>query len=142
MAKKIQYTEAFDFAQKAHADQEYKGAQVNEPYINHCARVADGVSSRAKIVAILHDCLEDAGKLPDNLSKVDRQALRHLTRHKGSESYDEYIQRIIVAEGKAGDIAREVKLADLRENLSSICPGHFEHLRTRYTKALQVLEVL
>jgi len=52
------YNRALAVATKAHAGQIRKNG---EPYINHCVRVAKGFDEieRAKVVAVLHDVLED-----------------------------------------------------------------------------------
>jgi (p)ppGpp synthase/HD superfamily hydrolase len=71
-----------------------------------------------QIAAVLHDAVEDtelelrnlvqAGYPPDVVAAVDA-----LT-HRAEESYEEYIERLA-----ANQIARRVKVADLRENLAN-----------------------
>lgn len=136
---RMSFNEALAFAEEAHKGQEYKRPEGREPYINHVLRVANRVSQRAKIAAVLHDCLEDAGRLPEQLDEVNRRAVEFLTRDKVSLSYETYIKRIAEAPSLAGKIAREVKIADLRENLMQIRSGHMEHLRSRYEAALEIL---
>jgi hypothetical protein len=62
------------------------------------------------------------------------EALRLVTRTEG-EPYGEFIERIACAKGRAGRIARTVKLADLRDNLGRTTPK-LSHLAERYRKAL------
>lgn len=133
------FEKAFDFARFAHYGQRYIHVDGDEPYINHPLRVSHAVSEDAKVVAILHDCLEDYGILPPGLSEDDRDAIAYLTRDKNKESYEEYILRILNAPGRAGDIAREVKIADLRDNLSHVGPGHFQDKKVLYDQALMLL---
>ncbi len=136
----ITFDEALEFARVAHAGQLYKlPGGKDEPYINHPIRVAEEVSNDARIVAILHDCLEDAGQLPPGLSEIDQGAIGYLTRDKKEDLYEVYILKIASAPGMAGKIAREVKMADLRENLSKVQPGRFENKRRLYVRALLVL---
>lgn len=122
------------FAAKAHEGQDYR----YEPYIEHPRRVAAAVSERARVVAWLHDCLEDAGVLPVWLDRTDRAAIHLLTRTKTGEpeEYGRYIERIASATGESGDLAREVKIADLRDHLAHDPP---DSLRRRYESALAVL---
>lgn len=53
-------------------------------------------------------------------------------------AYERYIDRIAVAEGKPGELAREVKRADLQHNLGRLTP-ELELLRPRYERALERL---
>ena len=105
---------ALAIAREAHAGQVDKAGR---PHIEHVLRVVDAVEGEdAKIVAALHDVLEDCpewtvGRLLDQgftshlVVDVDT-----LTRREGL-SYSQYIQRIA-----AWPVARAVKLADLLDN--------------------------
>lgn len=134
---------ALEFAREAHAGQIYRGhgGREDQPYIFHPIRVMSRVTKRARNVALLHDCLEDAGMLPDWLMETERAAINLLTRTSKGEpgEYAAYIARLASATGEAGEIAREVKIADLRDNLAHDPP---ERLRTRYEAALAVLAPL
>ena len=97
------------------------------------------VPAEARVVAALHDVLEDSDLTPEDLrgqglSEVELEAVLLLT-HPEEEPYADYIERIARAEAEAGRLARIVKLADLHNNLSRLTP-EFEHLRERYEKAL------
>ncbi|OVE81222.1 GTP pyrophosphokinase [bacterium M21] len=105
---------ALDIANNAHRDQKLKNGQ---PYILHPLHVMNQVSSiEAKIVAILHDVVEDtetelvdleaAGFAPEIMRAVDL-----LTRRDGDD-YKEYVKALA-----KDPLAREVKLADLRHNM-------------------------
>ena len=127
-------TQAITFATVAHEGQEYGRFNGRPtPYIFHPMRVMTNVSKRAWIVAICHDLMEDCRVLPPGLSEVDAEAIRILTRSKSSETYEQYIQRIKNAPGEAGIIAREVKRADLNDNLDNDPPAR---LKERYHRAL------
>lgn len=142
---------AIAVAAQAHQFQVYRGLgeRSDEPYIRHPLRVMDAVPEQAKSVAVLHDVLEDTGTpLPLwLLTEAEVRALRLLTRDKAATTYADYIQRIAEADGEAGELARAVKDADLRDNLSNLPEGAFAdaaatRLRTRYTAALRIIAPL
>lgn len=105
---------AIDLANKYHYGQVDKSGL---PYILHPLHVMNNVDGiEAKIVAILHDILEDTLITePDlilygfDLNIVD--SVVALTKIKG-ESYDDYLKRV-----KENDLARIVKCADLAHNM-------------------------
>jgi hypothetical protein len=147
---------------RTHANQLDK---QGEPYLLHVLRVVEAVSDEARVVAALHDVLEDGPYLGDEeqaklvdeceLDETDFHALIWLTR-PAELTYAEYIERIRRATGPSGVIAREVKLADLRDNLGRIPTpvdwsnsgeGSMEvyepdwtSLRAHYEKAIAVLQ--
>lgn len=122
--------DAIIFATEAHDEQLYNGL----PYVLHPLRVARRVSDDAKVVAVLHDCLEDCDTLPDWLDNNERGAVELLTRTAPYE-YEPYIEAIALCEEPFADIAREVKLADLAENLEHMRPDLLR-LRPRYEAAV------
>jgi hypothetical protein len=141
--------QALMVAIRAHAGQQDKQGQ---PYLLHVLRVVEAVGDEAKVVAALHDALEDGGARAFNaimhpgLSQKQRDTLGDLTR--GEESYADYIERIDIS---GNDIAREVKLADLHDNLGRIptraenvggnpSEALWEPLRRRYERAIKTLE--
>lgn len=101
-------------AVKAHTGQTDKYGQ---PYILHVLGVAGRCRSvEEKIVAFLHDVVEDTDHTFDDLRKLgfsERiiEAVDCLTRRKG-ESYDAFVLRIA-----PNPLARGVKLADLEDNM-------------------------
>lgn len=110
--------DAIALAARAHAGQRYPSPE-SEPYIFHPVRVMLTLADPAdQIVAVLHDAVEDTEL--ELLHLVDAgypsevvEAVDAIT-HRAGESYDEYIERVATNE-----IARRVKLADLRENLAN-----------------------
>lgn len=96
-----------------------------EPYILHCLRVMNNVeTTEQKIVAVLHDILEDThltttDLYEENLSNKMVNAIVTLT-HIKDESYIDYIQRI-----KKNELARAVKLADLKDNMNCVSLDDF-----------------
>jgi len=106
--------DAIAHAARAHRGQVDKGGQ---PYILHVLRVMlRQTEETARIVAVLHDVLEDTPETLDGLSAAGYSeqicaALDCLTRREG-EPYEEMIERVA-----ANRLARQVKLADLADNL-------------------------
>lgn len=132
--------DAIALATRAHAGQTDK---AGADYIAHPLRVMESCASDdAKIVAILHDVVEDSDVTLDDLRAlfapqiVDAIAL--LTK-SGDIEYSKYIENI-----RANALAREVKIADLRDNmnLSRIQnPTEKDYKRVdKYRGALAVLE--
>lgn len=91
--------------------------KAGKPYILHPLRVMNAVNTiEEKIVGVLHDTVEDTDltldellntyKFPDNIVK----SVGFITKEKGT-SYKEYILNI-----KEDELARVVKLADIRDN--------------------------
>jgi len=107
---------AVEIAQKAHRGQKEKNGR---PYIEHSIRVMrEANSEAAQIVAVLHDVVEDTAVTLADLRAAgfsDRvlAGIDAITKRPG-EDYDAYIERLA-----ADDLALEVKLADLRDNLDA-----------------------
>ena len=125
---------------------------AGKPYTNHIYRVFESVESygpngETKIIAILHDLLEDCPEwnqdvlrhfFPDSV--VD--AVQTLTKRKGEEYFD-YIKRIISYDVQ---YAKYVKLADLKDNmdltrLDTITDKDLERVK-KYHQAYKMLEVI
>lgn len=99
---------------KAHAGQKRRNGN---PYIIHPIRVSQEVKSDTeKVVALLHDVLEDTkvayGELVLDFGIEVALAVQALTKQP-EEEYMEYIARV-----KKNPIALSVKLADISDNLS------------------------
>ncbi|ALS22196.1 GTP pyrophosphokinase [Paenibacillus naphthalenovorans] len=133
-------TRAIIMATEAHEGQVDKGGN---PYILHPLRLLTKASDEnARIVAVLHDVIEDTDLTLEHLRKegfneIIIEALDCLTRCK-NESYDEFIQRI-----KSNDLARYVKLLDLDDNsditrIQNPTDKDYERLR-KYKKAVSDL---
>lgn len=106
------YQMALRFANKAHCNQTDK---AGEPYIKHLIRVSMHCESDiAKIVALLHDILEDCTVTDDMIrarfGNEIADSVLYLTRVDG-EPYMTYIKRLA-----CDPVAREVKIADLIDN--------------------------
>lgn len=122
----------------AHQGQKDKGGK---PYILHPIRVALNVKGKdEKIVALLHDVIEDTSYTIDDLdflSEEQRKALLLLT-HDDDVPYMEYITEL-----KKNKIASKVKLADLEQNmnlkrLKTISNKDLKRLK-KYKKAKEIL---
>lgn len=107
--------QAIAIAAQAHIDQFDKAGR---PYILHPIRLMNAMNTDdEKIVAILHDVVEDTSITLENLlnegfnfSIVD--AIEHLTKRKG-EDYTDFINRL-----HANKLATTVKIADIKDNLN------------------------
>ncbi len=106
--------QALQIALEAHKGQKDHSGQ---PYITHPLRVMARINKeRQQIVAILHDVVEDSKITLDELRRRGIPddmvaAVDALTKRKG-ESYEAQLER-----ARANPLAREVKLADLQDNM-------------------------
>ncbi|MBO0456295.1 HD domain-containing protein [Enterococcus hulanensis] len=134
------YDLALAIAQEAHKGQVDK---AGIDYINHPIYVASLVETdEEKAAALLHDVIEDSDMTLSDLlnrgipSEV-LQAVSILTKDK-KLTYQEYLSRV-----KTNEIARKVKLADLKHNsdLSRITnPSEKDFSRSeKYKKAIEFL---
>jgi (p)ppGpp synthase/HD superfamily hydrolase len=139
----VTYEDALILAAEAHRGQTDK---LGEAYVRHVVRVAERLDSdEARIVALLHDVLEDTTVTADLLRArgVPDGVVEHvvaLTRRDG-EAYEAYVDRIA-----GNDLARAVKLADLADNLERlpawanvVAEDEVRTLRERYEKAREAL---
>ena len=77
----------------------------------------EGDSEDAVIVSLLHDVVEDSAEwtvdmLVEDFGQQVGDAVEAITKREG-ESYREYIERV-----RTNEIARRVKIRDIRDNLS------------------------
>jgi (p)ppGpp synthase/HD superfamily hydrolase len=106
--------DAIALAVRAHRGQRDKR---DEPYLLHVFRVMLSQNDEtARIVAVLHDSLEDTSVTLSDLRAAGYsdeicEAIDCLTRRPG-EPYEEMITRVV-----GNPLARRVKLADLEDNL-------------------------
>ncbi len=104
------------------------------PYIIHLIRVSQEVTGqKAKVVALLHDILEDTDAKPIELACFGDEiliAVIALTHNKG-ESYEDYILRV-----KQNPLAVAVKIADISDNLSD---SPSDNAIEKSSKALEIL---
>ncbi len=139
------YKKAVWIAQEAHKGQTDKGGN---PYIEHPLYVASQVdTTELKIVAVLHDTLEDSDVTAEDLRREGFpehvvEAITVLTHEDGNEeAYLDYIRRV---SGNA--MAAAVKRADLLHNMDiSRIPNPTEKdkkRRAKYERAYLLLEEL
>jgi (p)ppGpp synthase/HD superfamily hydrolase len=136
----VTFEQAVEIAARAHAGRVDK---YGESELLHVLQVVMAVPPEARVVAALHDVLEDSELGAEDLraaglGEVELEAVELLTRGE-DEPYAEYIDRVVTAPGEAGRLARVVKLADVRNNLARLTPEHEDH-RERYEHALKRLE--
>ncbi|MBR5689426.1 MAG: GTP pyrophosphokinase [Prevotella sp.] len=139
-----EYSELYDLALKiaiqAHREQKDKSGRE---YVMHPIRVAERCKDpRAKIVALLHDTIEDTEVTVDYLrgqgfpDEIINGVLSVTKQER--ETYDDFVRR--AAENPIG---REVKIADLEDNmdirrLKEITEEDVARLR-KYLRAWQYL---
>lgn len=110
----VQLEKAIKLAAIKHYGQRDKS---NKPYIFHLLYVMNNLDDlKAKIVGVLHDILEDTDITRNDLlnygfSEGIVSAVETLTKSK-NQKYMEYIDNI-----KSNNIARKVKLIDLKHNM-------------------------
>ena len=108
------YDHALQIAIHAHRGQKDKSGRE---YIMHPIRVAERCKDpRAKVVALLHDTIEDTEVTPDMLQEEGFpqeiiSAVLSVTRQE-NETYDAFVRR-----ASENPIGREVKIADLEDNM-------------------------
>ena len=106
--------DAIALAVEAHKGQRDRSGQ---PYILHPLRVMFTCSTEIeRIVAVLHDVVEDTGRTFDDLRKLGFSeeviaALDCVTKRDG-ENYEQFVER-----SASNPVARRVKLADLQDNM-------------------------
>jgi len=106
--------QAIAVATKAHAGQVDKAGQ---PYILHPLRLMFKFEADIeKIVAVMHDVIEDSGLTQDDLKKLGFsdeviEAIDCLSKKNG-EGYDSFILRV-----SKNNLARKVKIEDIKDNL-------------------------
>ncbi len=132
---------AIKLARKYHEGQFDKGGQT---YIEHPLRVMNGVESvDEKVVAILHDVLEDCDVPKEKLIEEGIpyylvEKLEILCKGK-NEKYFDYIDRV-----KYDPLAIKVKLSDLKDNMNlerlrEVTEKDIKRLE-KYKKAKEILE--
>ena len=126
---------------EAHKDQIDKSGM---PYVFHPFHLAEQMADEnTTIVALLHDVIEDTEYTLDDLRKFgfaeDVISAISLMTHADDVPYMEYVAQI-----KTNQIAKAVKLADLKHNsdlsrLDQITPID-EERKEKYRKAIELLE--
>jgi (p)ppGpp synthase/HD superfamily hydrolase len=106
--------DAIALAVEAHRGQREKAGQ---PYVLHVLRVMFRCETEVeRIVAVLHDVVEDTGRSFDDLRKLGYSeevlaALDCVTKRDG-EDYQQFVTR-----AASNPVARRVKIADLEDNM-------------------------
>lgn len=133
---KVMYIQALKIAYEAHNGQYRKQSCV--PYIVHPLRVAGYFSDDTKkTIAILHDIIEDTDTTKEDIEilfgKRISEVVDILSKRKG-ETYFEYIKRV-----KKDELAIEIKIADIVDNLSDTLCVQQKSMIDRYNKSLLIL---
>ena len=134
------YDKALQIAIRAHKGQKDK---AGHDYILHPIRVSERCDDpRAKIVALLHDTIEDTDVTADYLREEGFteeivEAVLAVTQSEGEE-YDDYVRR-----AAQNELGRMVKRADLEDNmdirrLPELTDRDVERLR-KYLRAWQYI---
>ena len=134
------YDKALQIAIRAHKGQKDK---AGHDYILHPIRVSERCDDpRAKIVALLHDTIEDTDVTADYLREEGFteeivEAVLAVTRREGEE-YNDYVRR-----AAQNELGRMVKRADLEDNmdirrLPELTDRDVERLR-KYLRAWQYI---
>ena len=130
----MNYEDATELAARKHKGQYRKGGGL---YISHPLTVAERFDDEDyKIVAVLHDTLEDTDLTTYELVRDYNpkpkvlDALEAITKTEG-QTYLDFILQI-----KRNKIATAVKIEDINHNLSDLGKGN---LREKYLMALYIL---
>ena len=137
------YDQALQLAIRAHEGQKDKSGH---DYIMHPIRVAERCKDpRAKIVALLHDTIEDTGVTVEQLRTIGFpeeiiDGVLSVTKQKG-ETYEAFVHR-----AAKNPLGKEVKQADLEDNmdirrLEAITDDDVARLR-KYLRSWQYLNQL
>lgn len=109
------FEKAITIALKAHKGKKDKGGN---PYILHPLRIMVSMDTlEEKIVAVLHDVIEDSDISIEHLTKLKfpesiTNAIALLSKTK-NQDYNDYINSI-----KKNKLATKVKIADLEDNMN------------------------
>lgn len=138
--------DAIDLATAAHAGQKDK---AGDDYISHPLRLMNAVEGEvAKIVAVLHDAIEDTFVTSQTLREAGYgeqiiAAIEGVTKRPdeaGSDAgYENFVRR-----AAQNPLSKAVKIADLKDNLDMTRLPEItkkdEERKEKYERALKVLE--
>jgi hypothetical protein len=137
---------AISIAQKAHEGQVDKNG--NDYFSGHLQRVMDFVSDEAKVVAVLHDTIEDTSTTyeflrQNGLTPEEEEALKLVTRTEEDkargETYMEWMDRI----GASGNkLAIEIKRADILDHTNPEAGFDFEGSKSLLKRDIKSLSRL
>lgn len=140
--------EAINIAESAHYAQFDK---AGEPYILHPLRVMFSFQPwehELRQIAVLHDTIEDSDISIDKLSfigfSIDVIDAVGLLTHPKGQPYEDYI-RTLLHQDRCHDLARQVKRADINDNLSMerlirLEQATIDRLTHKYSAALKLLD--
>ncbi len=115
-----------------------------KPYYLHPQTVAQRVTlPKEKVVAYLHDVLEDTDVREEELCEIFGEEIVEalvLLTHREGVAYLDYVRSL-----RGNALARSVKLADLSHNMDLSRIEHptqkdFDRIETKYKPALAILE--
>jgi len=130
------YQKALKIAYKAHNKQLRRDSNI--PYIIHPIRVSQVFNDDfRKTIAILHDVIEDTDITFDDLRKNFSDKIINVIdclSRRENEQYFDYIKRL-----SKNEIAIEIKIADMIDNLSDTLSIQPISMINRYNKTLKML---
>jgi len=130
------YKRALQIAYNAHKGQLRKQSCV--PYIVHPIRVANCFQDDVKkTIAILHDVVEDTAFTLNNLETIFPLCVTSVVdclSKRIEETHFDYIKRV-----KKNEIATEIKIVDIVDNLSDTLCVVSDSMAERYDKSLKIL---
>jgi (p)ppGpp synthase/HD superfamily hydrolase len=115
MTKTATVEDAISIAAQAHKGQKDK---AGAPYLLHPLRMMMRMNSEtAMMAAVLHDVVEDTdwtlGRLHEAGFSVEVIKAVDCLTHREGESYEQFVERV-----RTNPIARQVKIADLEDNMN------------------------
>ena len=117
------YEKALMIAKEAHKGQKRWNG---DEYITHPIRIASKMENwRLKIIAVLHDVVEDTNVSLDDLKMFPKEITipLQLLTHNKNQSYADYIRGFkwfVDAGSRYNQYAAKVKMADLEDNLKDL----------------------
>ncbi len=142
MPRTFTLDDAIQLARRAHEGQLDKSGR---PYIAHPLRVMGHLrDEHERMVAVLHDVVEDTGVTLDDLAALGcpadvLDAVGAISKRPG-ESQADYLARVM-----ANPLALRVKRADIADNMSDdrmgrLDPPTQQRLQAKYEAALRLLD--
>jgi len=133
MSEKNSLEVAEELAKEYHEGQTRRDG---EPYVSHPLSVAQKLKgNKERIVGTLHDILEDTEiteeELKKHFTKDIVETVKLLTKEDGQD-YLKYLKKV-----KENELARKVKIADMKHNLND---NPTQKQVKKYTKGLKILE--
>jgi len=142
-------SKAYKFAEEAHRNQM---RITGEPYFGHLFETAKtlaelGMGPVTIAAGLLHDCIEDTGKTPEEIEKEFGKEVRFLVEgvtklgklhYSGAERYIESLRKLFVATSKDVRVLI-IKLADRLHNMQSL--GVLPDKEKRDRIAIETLEI-